>query len=658
MPGEQVRGVEPAARGRGDCAPQSPQTLRAPLAFTAKIARFGFSLARPMLLLSLAAGLYWHLSASVRPELVYHADGPAASGPAAVGIPVFLRGGDFRAAFFRRPGGPMEYCAAALAQFCYYPWAGSAILTACAVLLYANTALLLRVVGLSGGWLWALVPALLLLWNYNRYVLGIDVSLAIALNLLLGSAYLILAKTSSSAIAAPLLPALIVLAYLLTGPSAMLMAGVCVLWELLVRRNYLIAATGLATAIALPAICAWWLQLVPTWDYRQQKAICPWLAAPDAGQLAIYVALMTMVLLRCSAVAVARWRPSVMQHVSSAVDRLVGWLCKAVALCAVLAASVAIALGTLDRQLRWTLQLNYLARTEQWTELLDRLEGYPADLYTASLLCDVCRALYETGRLGSDLFRCPQQPAALFQRSQEGAFVRGSGEVLFLLGCVNEAEHVAHESLEVHGERPDILRLLARVHLAKGNPAAARVFLNVLRNDLIHGDWAAWYLQQLEDNPADAGDSLVQAARANMPQADRLAEQATDEDVLLGLLEHNPANRMAVEYLLAYYLLTRQPAKLAQHFERFKSLRSAEEPHRFPPLLAEALAWSTVGPLRSRPQLPMDAVDPQAFRQVTEAMQLARHYGSNQEALDAELAQRFPYSFSRYLITGRSGAGQ
>jgi len=606
----------------------------------------------------LAAGLYWHLSASVRPELVYHADGPAASGAAAVGIPVFLRGGDFRAAFFRRPGGPVEYCAAALAQLCYYPWAGSAILTACAVLLYAMTALLLRVVGLSGAWLWALLPALLLLWNYNRYVLGIDVSLALAVVLLLGSAYLILAKTSSSAIAAALMPALIVLAYLVSGPSAMLTAGVCVLWEGLVRRNYLLAATGLVTAIALPAICAWWLQLVPTWDYRQQKAICPWLAARDAGQLAIYVALMTMVLLRCSAVAVARWQPSFMQRFGSVVGGPGSSMCKAVAVCAVLAASVAIAQGTLDRQLRWTLQLNHLARTERWTELLDSLEGYPADLYTASLLCDVCRALYETGRLGSDLFRYPQRPTALFQRSQEGAFVRGSGEVLFLLGCVNEAEHVAHESLEVHGERPEILRLLARVHLAKGNAAAARVFLNVLRNDVIHGQWAACYLQQLAENPADAGDSLVRAARANMPQADRLAEQATDEDVLLGLLEHNPANRMAVEYLLAYYLLTRQPAKIAQHLERFKSLRSAEEPHRFPPLMAEALAWNAVAPLRGRPQLPIDAVDPQVFRQVTEAMQLARYYGSNQEALDAELAQRFPYSFSRYFVTGRSGAGR
>ncbi len=665
MPGEHLcGGGHTAARGLLDCARGRTSGLSTLLVQSATSIthicppQIASTIFRAIILALLAAGLYWHLRVNVHPQLVYYADGITTASGRAVGIPVFVRGAEFRAGFFRRPGGPVEYCAAAIAQLCYYPCAGPAMLTACAVLLYGASVFLFRGIGFTNGWLWALAPWSALVWNYNRYVLPIDSALAIASNLLFGCAYLLLAGSSSRAVAALLLPSAILVSYLLTGPAAMLLAGTCVLWELFARRSYLVAGAGLATAIFLPALCGWWLQLVPTWNYREQKAICPWLPAANAPQLALYGVLLGMVLVRCCVAAAARWYPWTTEHAGRRLAGLSRAGCHAAAVCLMLTASVAIALGTLDRQLRWTLQLNYLARTEQWAELLERLEGYPAELYTASLSCDVCRALYETGRLGSDLFRYPQQPDALFQRGQKGAFVRGSGDVLFLLGCVNEAEHVAHEYLEVHGERPEILRLLARIHLSKGNATAARVFLNVLRNDLIHGDWADAYLQRLAANPADAEDPLVRAARANMPLHDRLAEQTTDEDVLAALLESNPANRMAAEYLVAHCLLTRQPDKLAQYFQRFQQLRSCTQPEALPPLWAEALVWSSYRPARGQPVGPAEMVHPRIVQQVHEAAQLARQYSHDREALDAELAQRFPYSFSRYLLTGRSGAQQ
>ena len=52
---------------------------------------------------------------------------------------------------------------------------------------------------------------------------------------------------------------------------------------------------------------------------------------------------------------------------------------------------------------------------------------------------------------------------------------------MFELGQVNEAEHMAQESLEFDGDRPDVLRVLAKINIIKGRPQAAAVFLNALR---------------------------------------------------------------------------------------------------------------------------------------------------------------------------------
>ena len=44
--------------------------------------------------------------------------------------------------------------------------------------------------------------------------------------------------------------------------------------------------------------------------------------------------------------------------------------------------------------------------------------------------------------------------------------------------------------------------------------------------------------------------------------------KVSDEEILLGLLAGNPRNKMAFEYLMAYYLQTKQLFKLVQNLRR------------------------------------------------------------------------------------------
>ena len=85
-------------------------------------------------------------------------------------------------------------------------------------------------------------------------------------------------------------------------------------------------------------------------------------------------------------------------------------------------------------------------------------------------------------------------------------------DLLLELGRVNEAEHVALEMLE---DAPcgGTLKRLALVKLIKGQTAAARVVLQVLRDDLVWGRWADEYLHRLAADPTLAGDDEIQRMR-------------------------------------------------------------------------------------------------------------------------------------------------
>jgi hypothetical protein len=81
-------------------------------------------------------------------------------------------------------------------------------------------------------------------------------------------------------------------------------------------------------------------------------------------------------------------------------------------------------------------------------------------------------ALYHTGRLAEDLFSFHDMvEQAPFEGIGED--YRAQSQPLFELGLVNDAEHTAHEALEMEGARPDLLRLLAHQPAERPTPGGA-----------------------------------------------------------------------------------------------------------------------------------------------------------------------------------------
>ena len=167
-------------------------------------------------------------------------------------------------------------------------------------------------------------------------------------------------------------------------------------------------------------------------------------------------------------------------------------------------------------------------------------------------------ALAMTGRLGDDLLNHSQNHhwTLLFPTSSEQSiFTNGmSGEAWFQLGEMTVAEQSAITSLQAspkHTGARFLLRL-ARVNLISGEDGAAQKYLNLLSRTLFYGKWARSRMPGCQD---EAVRAELSAARARMAKKDFVHQSDRPREILLGLLDANPDNLQARNYLLCYDLM-------------------------------------------------------------------------------------------------------
>ncbi len=93
---------------------------------------------------------------------------------------------------------------------------------------------------------------------------------------------------------------------------------------------------------------------------------------------------------------------------------------------------------------------------------------------------------------------------------------------------------------------------LARVNLVSGEDGAAQKYLNLLAKTLFYGKWARSMMPGQQD---EATRSQLEAARAGLIRTDIVHQSDSPRHVLYALLEANPDNQVAREYLLCFDLM-------------------------------------------------------------------------------------------------------
>ena len=488
-----------------------------------------------------------------------------------------------------KPGGPAEYIARFLTQFYYVPWQGAVII---AFLLTALQRLLLRISRAFGGraglFPLSFIPSLVywaLLCDENYMPAGLVSLVAAALAV---RAYI--AVEAKALRAACLFPA-IILAYWFAGGACLVLVLLCIFWEIRKgaygRRQVAGLALGcLLLAVSLPLAAK---ALVPQYPlsklctgggyYRFQSVF------PSAVLLLWALASLLPVLPRCLPAA-------------SGVRAV--WA-EAAVVSAVLAAAAWQGIsGMCDWKKEEVMACDYYACRRQWGGIIrmaDR-KSPAAPLSVALLNLSLCKE----GRMADDMFR-------YFQNGTEGllpSFVRDfttpliAGEVYYHLGFINTARRFAFEAMEAI---PDFqksaraVKRLAETSLINGEYAVARKYLQLLCRTLYYSKWAAQALEALEDEEKIAANPEWNTLRACRTRTDFLFSEQEKDQMLGLLLEQNPANRMAYEYLMAWCLLAKDLQRFYSYYPLGKGIACRQIPRSYQEALIYLWGLSNNDPL-------------------------------------------------------------
>lgn len=192
---------------------------------------------------------------------------------------------------------------------------------------------------------------------------------------------------------------------------------------------------------------------------------------------------------------------------------------------------------------------------ENWDKVLELSK---VDLYMeeASYCYNLAHAM--KGNLGETLLNHSQNHhlTLLFPVSSERTVFTNTlaGEAWFQLGDMTVAEQSAITALQASPKHTGVRFLvrLARVNLAMGEDAAAMKYLDILSKTLFYGKWARSMMPAHQD---EATRTQLAEARKKVIKKDFVHHSDKPRDILHALLEADPGNRPAREYLLCFDLM-------------------------------------------------------------------------------------------------------
>jgi hypothetical protein len=582
-------------------------------------------------------------------------------------FPVFFTGWDFFTSQVVHAGGAVAYLSALLSQLFYYAWAGALVITLQAWLLAACTGYLLKSAGVPGSRWLRFVPPLLVLAAYNQYSYHFPTTMALLTALLFACLYTAVTSRlrpgETSARVGKTMALFLVLSvvvYLAAAGAYLLFGVLCVIYELAFRSRRA-GLLEIPVVLLLPYVAAVGVFGSSVVDAYTELLPLSWKISDSPSRMHMIRTVYALYLLAPAALLLwtlgrhplGRWRKARKDDGAKKTGvrkpprrflhhPAVKW---AAQLVIILGSGATVALVSHNGQEKTRLMVHYYACHRMWPEVL---RAGAAQLTNRFVLPAVNRALYHTGRLSTHMFSCPQHPDVLLPTGDDRVLRYWSKfDTLTDLGLMNLAEKNFIECMETFGEHPAFLQRLALINLAKGEIETARVFLGALSRTLFHRAWARHYLALLQADPGLATDAEIQQRRAVCLKTDSTATFWDKESLLTALLQNNSHNRMAFEYLMAWYLVTKQVAKVAEAVHYMNDLDYAE----IPPLYQEAICVYVYAQ-RKPVQLFGRTINPQTRQQIEQFSQILKRHGRDKAAALPELAEKYRGSYFLYHMYG------
>lgn len=211
-----------------------------------------------------------------------------------------------------------------------------------------------------------------------------------------------------------------------------------------------------------------------------------------------------------------------------------------------------------------------------------------------------------------------------------------SGEVWFRLGDMTMAERASLLSMIFSPQNKSVrmVQRLAEINLINGDNEAARKYLRILSNTLFYKEWAK---KRTPGKESPEVKEWLKYKRSYLPQKDTLRLSSTDVVKSLHLLmEANPANQMARDYLLCFDLLMKDLSAFLKDYKRYHT----GAPNR---LYAEALLIHLYQKRATGSEIKSTGINPVIVQDFNEYNRL--HTQGNSSALESRFGRTYWYYY-------------
>ena len=206
------------------------------------------------------------------------------------------------------------------------------------------------------------------------------------------------------------------------------------------------------------------------------------------------------------------------------------------------------------------MKYDHLVRNERWADVITIAEKTPPENDLSLAMLNL--SLAKTGKMGDRMFNFEQNGIeGLFLPSAKEfiAFMMVS-EIYYHLGLINASQEYAFESMEITPKMNNTVRSikrLAETNLINGQYEVAKKYLKLLKNTIFYHNWARNTEKYLYNEDMINKHPVWGAMRKSRIKHDFFSPVRNMESILKLLLEENTQNRIAFEYLMAFYLLNK-----------------------------------------------------------------------------------------------------
>jgi len=237
----------------------------------------------------------------------------------------------------------------------------------------------------------------------------------------------------------------------------------------------------------------------------------------------------------------------------------------------VLSSTVIMLVTGYNSQTVKVINLEKLVFEEKWGKAIENQEKYPSENRIGQYFYNI--ALSETDQLCDRLFYGPQDfgtGSLILEWSSE--HLNWGAYSFYTTGLINEAQRWAYEEMVVYGLRPQNMKLLTKTSLLTGNYRLTEKYTGILENTLFYKDWAREYQRMAEDTSIIISDPELGNKLRILPGADFFILLESPESNLPRLVDENPDNRRAFEYMMSWLMLGKNVDILVNNIRLMKNM--------------------------------------------------------------------------------------